>query len=85
MLTMKSIWIAVAAVAVCALAIPAVLFRYTVTPLVAGELPAAFVLDRWTGETYFIAGRNKYHMSWNDNLPTSNTLHGMKLIDPPRN
>jgi len=82
---MKPVWIAVAVAAVCTLATLAVLLRYTITPLVAGELPAAFVLDRWTGETYFIAGRNKYHMSWNDNLPTSNTSHGMKLADPPRN
>lgn len=79
---MKPVWIAVASVAVAVLA---VLFRYAVTPLVAGELPAAFVLDRWTGETYFLAGRNKYHMSWNDSLPTSNAAHGMKLVDPPRN
>lgn len=72
---MKPVWIAVASVAVAVLA---VLFRYAVTPLVAGELPAAFVLDRWTGETYLLAGRNKYHMSWNDSLPTSNAAHEMK-------
>lgn len=81
---MKLVWIAVASAAVV-VAVLAVLFRYEVTPLVAGELPAAFVLDRWTGETYFLAGRSKYHMSWNDTLPTSNATHGMKLVDPPRN
>ena len=42
---MKLVWIAVASAAVV-VAVLAVLFRYEVTPLVAGELPAAFVLDR---------------------------------------
>ncbi len=82
---MKPAWIAIASATACLLLVLAVLFRYTITPLAAGELPSAFVLDRWTGEIYFIAGRNKYHMSWNDTLPTSNASHGMKLIDPPRN
>jgi len=71
-----------AALVLVALATQALLFRYAIQPASIGELPAAFVLDRWTGETVFIAGRNKYHMMWNDQLPPSGASHGMKLLEP---
>ena len=72
----------VVAVVLVALAAQALLFRYALQPASIGELPAAFILDRWTGEVVFLAGRNKYHMMWNDQLPRSGASHGMKLIEP---